>query len=435
MNNQKLIEREIFKSIKKHLLKKEVTVIVGARQTGKTTLLNQLADWLVKSGKAKQAQIKFFNLDLITDLEGIKDQGNFVKFLKEETVKEKFLFVFIDEIQRLESPGRFLKGIYDLNMPVKFVITGSSSLEIKSKIFESLTGRKRIFQLWPFSFFESLSWQDRGLLDIVSKKDLSTINQKKIQDFFYDFVIFGGYPRVVSAESKDEKIKILNEIYSSYIEKDIVGFMNIKNPFTFSKLAALLGDQIGNLLNLKEISNTLAINFRTTENYLSALENTFVINLARPYFTNSRKELTKMPKVYFIDNGLRNLSVKYFADFLNNRDKGKLLENFVLSSLLKEWNGTINYWRTKDKNEVDFVLKDYYGHTIPLEVKAAEMRKAEAGKGLKSFIERYNPQKALVVNLSLEENIKIKNTIVQYVLPYKIESVFKDISGGINEKL
>lgn len=423
--NQKLIEREIFKELQRHLLEKEVSVIVGARQTGKTTLLNQLADWLVASGKAKEPQIRFFNLDLIADMESIRDQSDFVRFLQEELEREKFLFVFIDEIQRLESPGKFLKGIYDLNMPIKFVVTGSSSLEIKSKIFESLTGRKRVFHLWPFSFSESLLWHDPGLLNLTDKKDISSLNKKKILNYLFEFIVFGGYPRVVLSRNKDDKINVLNEIYSSYIEKDIAGFMKIKNPFTFSKLISLLGDQAGNLLNSKEISNTLAINFRTTESYLSALENTFVINLIRPYFTNSRKELTKMPKIYFTDNGLRNLSVKYFADFPDSRDKGKLLENFVLTSLLKEWYGTINYWRTKDKNEVDFILKDYFGHVIPLEVKAMEMRKAEIGKGLKSFIERYKPQMAIVVNLSLKENIKVKDTIVRFTLPYMIEGELK----------
>lgn len=158
----------------------------------------------------------------------------------------------------------------------------------------------------------------------------------------------------------------------------------------------------------------------TVENYIFALENTFVVNLARPYFTNARKELTKMPKVYFADTGIRNLSVKYFADFPDSRDKEKLLENFVSSSILKHWDGVVNYWRTKDKNEIDFVLRDYYGEIIPVEVKAAELTKPEITSGLKAFIEKYNPKKTFIVNLAVEEKIKIKNTAVYFILPYKI---------------
>lgn len=416
-----LVQRTVFEPILKHLSEKEVTIIIGPRQTGKTTLLFQIRDYLIDINQVSSSQIKFFNLDLITDLQGIGNQSDFIKFLKEELSKEKFLFVFIDEVQRLENPGKFLKGIYDLNLPIKFIVSGSSSLELKSKIFESLAGRKRIFHLWPFSFSEYISWYEPPLLNLIDKKDISFLNKKKILDYFYNFVIFGGYPRVVLAKNNEEKIKILNEIYSSYIERDIIGFIKIRNPLVFTKLVGLLGDQIGNLVNLKEISNTLAINFRTLENYLYVLENTFVINLLRPYFTNARKELTKMPKVYFVDNGLRNLTVKYFTDFLNNRDRGELLENFVHSSLLKCWEGTINYWRTKDKSEVDFVLRDYYGNVTPIEAKATELRKAEISRGLRSFIERYKPKKALVINLSLEKEVRINNTKVVFLLPYRLK--------------
>lgn len=421
--NNKLIEREIFDRITAHLREREVTVITGARQTGKTTLLFQLKDWLIAHKKVKESQIKFFNLDLISDLTGVRNQNNFVKFLKEELQREKFLYCFIDEIQRLEDSGKFLKGVYDLKLPVKFVISGSSSLEIKSKVSESLAGRKRVFHLWPFSFNEYLTYHAPSLRDLLRKDSISTLNKQKIMDYFFDFVIYGGYPRVAASDDKKEKIAILNEIYSSYVEKDITGFMKVKNPFAFSKLVTLLADQVGGLTNLHEISATLGMNFRTVENYLFALENTFVINLARPYFTNARKELTKMPKVYFADTGLRNLSVKYFVNFSDNRDKGRLLENFVSSSLIKTWDGVVNYWRTKDKSEVDFILRDYYGGIIPIEVKAIELAKPEVASSLKTFIERYKPKKAFIVNLALEEKTKIRNTSVYFVLPYRFSNL------------
>ncbi|MBN2096855.1 MAG: ATP-binding protein [Candidatus Omnitrophica bacterium] len=418
--NNKLIEREIFGQITAHLKEQEVTVITGARQTGKTTLLFQLKDWLFAQKKVKQSQLKFFNLDLISDLTGIRNQDDFIKFLKEELGREEFLYVFIDEIQRLENSGKFLKGIYDVRLPVKFVVSGSSSLEIKSKISESLAGRKRLFHLWPFSFSEYLSCYEPSLRGLLKKDGISTLNRRKIMDYFFDFVVFGGYPRVVLSKDKKEKIAVLNEIYSSYVEKDIVGFMKVKNPFAFSKLVALLGDQIGNLVNLHELTATLGLNFRTIENYLFALESTFVVNLARPYFTNARKELTKMPKVYFVDTGMRNLSVKYFANFSDSRDRGKLLENFVSSSIVKLWDGVVNYWRTKDRNEVDFILRNYYGEIVPVEVKAIELGKPEINSGLKAFIEKYKPKKAFIVNLALEEKIKIRDTEIYFILPYNV---------------
>jgi len=421
----KLVEREIFGEVAIHLESKEVTVITGSRQTGKTTLLLQLKDWLLSKNKAGESQIKFFNLDLINDLSGIRDQGDFIRFLRECLQTEKFLYIFIDEIQRLDEPGKFLKGVYDLKLPIKFIVSGSSSLEIKAKISESLTGRKRIFYLWPFSFAEYMACHEPSLLKLLAENGVSSLNKKRILDELYDFITFGGYPRVCLSTNNKEKINVLNEIYSSYIEKDIVGFMKIRDRFAFSKLVALLADQIGNLVNLHELSATLGLNFRTIENYLFALENTFVVHLARPHFTNARKELTKMPKVFFADTGLRNLAVKYFAGFSTNRDKGKLLENFIASAIARYSNGTVNYWRTKDKNEVDFIYKDYYGAVVPIEVKAADIKKPEITRGLKTFIKKYSPKKALIVNLYLEEDLKIKNTKVKFILPYQIADILR----------
>ena len=290
---------------------------------------------------------------------------------------------------------------------------------------ESLTGRKRIFHLWPFSFSEYISHYAPALTNLINKDDISGVNKRNIVGHMHDFLVFGGYPRLISAKNNDDRIAILNEIYSSYIEKDIVGFMKVKSPIAFSKMVTLLGDKAGGLVNLHEISATLGLNFRTAENYLFALENTFVINLARPYFTNARKELTKMPRVYFADSGLRNLAVKYFAPFTENRDKGKLLENFVASSLMRQSQTTVNYWRTKDKAEVDFILKDYHGHITPIEVKAIELKSPDITKSLMAFIEKYKPAKAIVVNLSLEKHVKLNHTQISFILPYSLEHILQ----------
>src|SRR3989339_389560 len=150
--HDKLIKREIFGEIAAHLKAEEITVITGARQTGKTTLFLQLKD---------------------------------------------YFYCFIDEVQRLENAGRFLKGIYDLKLPVKFVVSGSSSLEMKAKISEPLTGRKRIFHLWPFSFSEYILWGEPSLSGLLTEESVSAISREKIMGHFFDYVIFGGYPKVV----------------------------------------------------------------------------------------------------------------------------------------------------------------------------------------------------------------------------------------------
>lgn len=420
--NTNLVNREIFPEISQHLAEKEITVITGARQTGKTTLLNQLKEYLIEKKKVALNQIQSFNLDLVSDYEGIKDQNDFIRFLQEELKRQNFLYIFIDEIQRLANPGQFLKGIFDLNLPIKMVVTGSSSLEIRTKISESLTGRKRVFCLSTFSFSEYLQTQNSDLIDLLDKKHISLLNYKTLINYLHQYLIFGGYPRVVLATSENEKIQLLNEIYSSYIEKDITAFLGIKNSSAFSQLVAILADQIGNLVNVRELANTLNLNRRTVESYISALENTFVIDLVKPYFTNIRKELSKMTKIYFADLGLRNLAVKYFVHFEENRDKGQLLENFVQLSVKQKNLIKINYWRTKDKSEVDFIYQDYFGNILPIETKAIKLNKPEIGRGFRFFINKYKPKKAFIVNLALEKTVKIEKTKINFILPYQVNN-------------
>lgn len=422
--SKNLVQRDIFPQTSKHLEEKEITVIIGPRQTGKTTLLLQLKDYLVTKQKVPEQTIKNFNLDLMTDLTLFRDQTDFLKYLKDELKIHKRLYVFIDEIQRLANPGLFLKGIYDLMLPIKFVVTGSSSLEIRTKISESLAGRKKIFHLYPFSFFEFLNFKNQGLAEIMTHSDkISTFHQREILTYLYDFLIYGGYPRIVLEESNIEKIKLLEEIYSSYIERDVIGFMKIKNHFSYAKLINLLAGQIGQLVNFHEICTTVKINYRTLENYLSILENTFILTLLKPYSTNLRKELTKMPKVYFIDNGLRNFTLKDFTPFVDNRDRGLLVENFCYSELLKNWYGSVYFWRTKEKSEVDFVIRDFYGNIMPVEIKAQEMSKPSITRGLQTFIKTYPIKIGYTVNLSLKEMLKINNTQIEFILPYEISSI------------
>lgn len=422
--DKNIVQRDIFPKILEHLKEKEITVIIGPRQTGKTTLLLQLKDHLVAREQVPEQKIKNFNLDLITDLALIKNQTDFIKYLTDELKIHRTLYVFIDEIQRLESPGLFLKGIYDLNLPIKFGVTGSSSLEVKAKISESLAGRKKVFHLYPFSFLEFLNFKDSNLAQIMrGSENISSLHQKGILTHLYDFIIYGGYPRVVLEENKDEKIKLLEEIYSSYIERDVVGFMKVKNHFGYNKLITLLAGQIGQLVNFHKICATIKINYRTLENYFSILENTFILTLLRPYSTNLRKELTKMPKVYYVDTGLRNFALRDFTYFKEHRDRGLLLENFCHSELLKNWQGAVYYWRTKEKAEVDLVLKDYYGNIIPIEIKAQEMAKPSITRGLHTFIKTYSVKKGYVVNLSLKEKIKINATQIEFILPYELPSI------------
>ena len=418
----KIIERTIFQEIKQHLKEKEITVIVGARQVGKTTLLLYLKDYLISQKKISQERIFYFNLDRLKDLDFFSDQEKVIRFIK--TRKDLgTIFLLIDEAQRISNAGRFFKGIYDLGLPVKLVLTGSSALELKAKFQESLTGRKRMFYLWPLSLIEVVKYKDPALKKLIEKtKIISQYDLDKIREIEEELAVFGGYPRIVIEENYQKKINHLEEIHNSYLEKDIINFLKIKKPLIFNKLTSCLSNQICELVNLNELSNSLGIERKTIEHYLNILEQTFIIKLLPPHFKNFRKELVKMPKVFFVDNGLRNFVLGNFNSFQERLDKGAVLENFVANELLKKISSpdSLHYWRTLHKAEVDFVIRYGNNKVIPIEAKATELKKKKVSRSYCHFIKEYKPKKGYLINLSLRGEKIIDKTKIIFIYPYEI---------------
>jgi predicted AAA+ superfamily ATPase len=202
--------------------------------------------------------------------------------------------------------------------------------------------------------------------------------------------------------------------------------LRIREALNYSRLTSLLASQIGQLVNTSEISNTLDIKQETIHGYLRVLEQTFICYLLRPFFRNFRKELTKMPKIYFWDNGLRNFALESFRDFERREDRGILLENFVFSELGRQQSGRIRYWRTKDKSEVDFVLEHQMGTFIPIEVKAQILKKPELPRSLSNFIKRYAPRQSFVVNFGLHQKIRIGKTDIFFIYPFQLAEILKN---------
>jgi len=201
-----IIKRHLFKELVQHLFKKEISLIIGPRQAGKTTLMLLLEKELQKEGE----RTLFLNLDSEQDQQFFSSQQMLIRKIKLEIGIKKG-YVFIDEIQRKENAGLFLKGIYDMSLPYKFIVSGSGSLELKEKIHESLVGRKRIFELAPVSFEEFVNFKTdyryQGKI-----KDYFEIEKEATENFLKEYLNFGGYPRVVLEEEKDEKRKIIELI-------------------------------------------------------------------------------------------------------------------------------------------------------------------------------------------------------------------------------
>ncbi len=408
-----MIKRNLFSDLVSHLSQKEISIIIGPRQSGKTTLMDLLREHLDSKGE----QTLYLNLDIEWDRPHFESQSALLQKIELELSKRRG-YVFIDEIQRKENAGLFLKGLFDLKLPYKFIVSGSGSLELKEKIHESLAGRKRLFELTTITFDEFVHHKT----DYKYKKDLSAfleIEKDKTQQLLMEYMNFGGYPRVVLTSKKAEKIRIIDEIYRSALEKDIAYLLKVDKIDAFSALTKVLSSQIGNLINYSELSSTLNISYQTVKKYLWYSQKIFLLDLVFPYARNVRKEITKSPVPYFWDLGLRNYALGIFGHLGNPSELGFIFENLVFLMLKEQirFKATkLNFWRTKNKAEVDFILESGK-NVIPIEVKYKSLTREKVPPSLRSFIDKYCPDKAYVINLNYRKTLKINKTMI-FFLPY-----------------
>jgi len=398
-------------TLTEHLDHPEITMLVGPRQAGKTTILKQLDAQLRAGGK----NTLWLNLDVEDDFRHLASQGALLQKIRLELGSSGV--VFIDEIQRKENAGLFLKGLYDQGLPWKFVVSGSGSIELKEKISESLVGRKRLFELATISFGEFVDFRT-GYRYADRLREFFRAEPARTEQLFREYLMYGGYPRVALAETHQEKLATIHEIFRSYLEKDIVYLLRVEKSDSFSNLVRVLASQTGKMVSYSELSATLGLSLPTVKTYLWYLEKTFMVRKVSPWFTNIRKEITKAPVYYFCDIGLRNFAAGSFGG-IPDSEAGFVFQNTIYALLLERFplaDTTIHFWRTKDKAEVDFVIRR--GATVtPLEVKYNDMKKLEAQRSYRGFLERYHPESGYIVNKSLSDEAMVGETRVR-CLPY-----------------
>jgi predicted AAA+ superfamily ATPase len=304
-------------------------------------------------------------------------------------------------------------------------ISGSSSLEIKTNVLPFLVGRLLLFDLHTFDFEEFLLTRDKGLTKILKEKHKSVkgflegedeLSQPSFQEEFLkywkEYAIFGGYPEVVKSTDKKEKIMLLKNIYSLYLEKDVIAFFRVEETKKFEDFTRMLAFNTASLLNLNSIASDLKLSYRRVKEFLEILQHSYVIHLVSPFHKNLVTELKKSKKVYFLDLGLRNCVMNNFTDFDFREDRGKLTENFVFRELLTNFEEySINYWRTTGKAEVDFILTKE-GEIVPVEVK---LKGEKLSRGFYSFLKSYKPEKALVVTLDKFQKQKVDETLIFWI--------------------
>lgn len=424
-------ERFLLEDLKKWISRREIYAIKGPRQAGKTTLLKMLENWLVaerKTDPGKIVSITFEDEDLLEKF--AQDPKGYVKsFVGED--KDKWYF-FIDEFQYLEKGGRILKLLYDIYPNVKFIITGSSSLELANKTAKYLVGRVFFFNLWPVSWEEFLKIKSQQLYNVFKEKNqeirdfisdgkdfkdfTNDIFQADFQKLFEEYAIWGGYPAVIAANNDETKRVILKNIYSTYITEDITELLKITDHSTFKKLVSVLAAQNGNLLNYNNLTADAQSYFKEIKHYLSILEQTYIIFLVAPYSTNRISEIKKSQKSYFINVGLRNYILDNFSSLESRVDSGSLAENVVFSFLKFDAleNRRICYWRTTAGAEMDFVLADEKTIT-PIEVKYANFKSAQITRSFRSFLETYPSKTAFVLTKGFAGEMKVNESRIKFV--------------------
>lgn len=308
-------------------------VIYGARQVGKTTLANEVISRLgLKTLVINGDQNRFVDIISSRDLAKIK------------SITSGYQLLLVDEAQRIPEIGINLKIILDNITSLKVIITGSSSLDLVSKISEPLTGRVWNYHLYPVSFSE--------LSNLYNPAELNHLLEDKL--------IYGSYPELFSIESNSLKKEYLQNLSDAYLYKDLIEFGDIKNSSKIHDLLKLLAFQVGSEVSLTELGNTLDMSKDTVSRYIDLLEKSFIIFKLKPFNRNLRKEVSKMNKIFFYDLGVRNILIDNLKPIKDRNDIGQLWENFLIIERMKlsayrQDNYSTYFWRTHTGAELDYV--------------------------------------------------------------------------------
>lgn len=367
--------RHLDKSIQQHFITyKQVLVLLGARQVGKTTILKRLfphAYYLLLDNENTKRVLETYDLNTYRSILGQHQQ------------------IILDELHLLSDPGRAVKIIYDQLPHIQLIVTGSSSFHIKNKTSQSLAGRKIDYHLHPLTFSEYLVQTGvENTLNFLPLKQITSPSPSlrlfSPSEILNQVLLFGLYPEMVTLPQNTLYLKNLAD---SVVFQDLLELNLIDNKAKAKELLKLLAYQIGNLINYSELSNKLAIDQRTVKRYIDIFEDSFILYRLYPYSQKNRGEIIKNPKIYFWDVGLRNAIIDNFDPVHLRADGGALFENFLITEIKKilSYNNDqtrVHYWRTKSGSEVDLVL-DYQHQLYACEIKLNK------GTVSAAFVHRY----------------------------------------------
>ncbi len=369
------INRKIASVISEAAETYSVITITGPRQSGKTTLIKQLF-----------SHLPYYSLEDydVRDL-AISDPVGFLNSSEKGMI--------LDEVQNTPKLLSYIQGMVDENPDLKFVLSGSSNFSMLKNVTQTLAGRTAIFELLPLAFDEISDLASENLLD--------------------EFLFKGFYPSVWSLRRKPGMM--YSNYVATYLERDVRDLLAVKDLTTFRKFLQLCATRIGSIFNASELSNELGVAVNTVKSWLSVLEASYVIVLLQPFYTNTRKRLTKSSKLYFIDTGLacNLLGIESPNQLQRDKMRGHLFENFIVSEALKQrynlgLGNNLCFYRDSSGNEVDLITK-HEGLMNVYEIKSSETYHHDFEKGIKRFCEEFPEninEKAIIYSGELENKMR-----------------------------
>lgn len=347
-----IFKRKIYPQLLFHAESPLVTVLTGMRRTGKTTLVKQLLVDIPNKNSLYLDLQRPDNRELFLQK---NYEAIYEAFIGRGLSKDQPQVIALDEIQLAPDCPGAIKYLSD-HHSIKFIATGSSSYYLKNLFSESLSGRKKIFELFPLDFGEFLTFREiKYSIANWQKKPFNKLEYDRLSSYYEEYIRFGGFPQVVLAQSEDEKRDLLSDIMSSYINIDVRSLADFSDERNLYSLAKLLAGRVGSRIEYTTLSRLTGVSRPTVTNYVSFFEKTYLINTVPVFTKSASREIVKSRKLYFCDTGLANI--------LAELSSGSQFENTLFNQLSRI--GKLQYYALKTGNEIDFVLNG----TLAIEAK------------------------------------------------------------------
>ena len=389
-------ERDLYRAIQKFMPLRQIMAFTGLRRVGKTTLMRKIIEDAIKKEKFEPKRVIYFSFDEFREAE-IKAVLNSYGELTGNNLKEGKYLLLLDEVQKVSNWEDQLKGIYDLyERHMKIIVSGSESLFIRSKSKETLAGRIFEFKIEPLSFREFLSFKE-------IKFEPIPIYKKELERLFEEFALTQGFPELINIRDKEIIKKYIKEsIIEKVVFRDMQKLFNIKDISIIDSLLNIFLEEPGQIIEISELANDLKVSRQTLSNYLTYLENAFLIRKLYNFSRNRRKIERKLKKYY---PAIVSPALAFKQDDLS---KSKVFEWLMVNQLKAEF-----FWRDPYKNEVDIILFDK--KIMPIEIKHGKID----FRGMLAFMEKFNVKEGCIISRSIAEEKKIGDKTISVMPAFK----------------